>query len=1109
MIRKRIMVENDFWSPETTHLYFYNSSNNSNIFSFSGSGIYYSLDLGNTWTSLTAGRTVTVGRYELISWKGQITPSTSSPYGIGRFSSTGSFYVGGNPMSLLFGDDFKGKKSLYGYDWAFYSLFEGCTYLNTKQNHNTSIQTLECAFVLPATTLSERCYSRMFVGCTALDLPPELPATTLANYCYSNMFQGCSSLEVSPVLPATTLATGCYGNMFNGTNTLPDCTYIDFTSATVVQSGGLNGLFWGTKVTDNDLFNILPINPNTNKYYLPVTSLSQNCYAGMFLNCEYLETAPELPATTLAQNCYREMFRDCTSLTTAPELPATTLVNYCYYSMFSDCSLLDYIKCLATDISATNCTNNWLKNVSSTGTFVKDPNMASWTTGIHGIPTGWIVTSDYKSKYLTIRSLADNNTIGWKASNSLLTMTISVSTDNGTTWTNKTSSTSGTTLATLSTDATLLIKGTNTAYGTSSYYNYFTSTQNFEVEGNIMSLIYGDNFVGQTILDSSGYNFKYLFYNCTKLISAENLILPATTLANNCYQSMFYSCPLLTTAPELPATTLANYCYNQMFSGCASLTTAPELPATTLSSYCYQNMFQYCISLNYIKCLATNISATSCTNNWVNMVASSGLFIKAPTMSNWTIGDAGIPTGWITQSMGMKNYLMFTATQSGTFTFTMPAAVDTTYMTSVSYSTDGINWTTTNNSSSDVTITTPTIAAGKFVLWKGIGKQISKSNENPTEISKFSSTGTFKASGNVMSMLYGDDFENRTEFPNGSTYSLGHLFSECSNLTEITYLELPATTLTDYCYAYMFEYNTAITSVPANLLPATTLATYCCQGMFYGCTGLTSIPSGLLPSTTLTTYCYNNMFRLAGLTSLPNNLLPATTLESYCYSYMFAETSITSIPSGFLPATTLASDCYQDTFYNCRSLTTVPSNLLPATTLEVECYRAMFNGCSGLTTAPNLPATTLANYCYYSMFYGCSSLTTIPSTLPATALKDHCYRSMFYNCTSLITVPTLPATTLKTYCYAYMFRGCSKITTAPVLSAKTLISYCYHQMFYGCSKLNYIKAMFTTKPTTSYTNSWVNGVASSGTFVKNSSATWSVTGTSGVPSGWTVQTASS
>ena len=36
---------------------------------------------------------------------------------------------------------------------------------------------------------------------------------------------------------------------------------------------------------------------------------------------------------------------------------------------------------------------------------------------------------------------------------------------------------------------------------------------------------------------------------------------------------------------------------------------------------------------------------------------------------------------------------------------------------------------------------------------------------------------------------------------------------------------------------------------------------------------------------------------------------------------------------------------------------------------------------------------------------------------------------------------------------------------------------------------------------------WVNGVASSGTFVKNSAATWNVVGVSGVPEGWTVETA--
>lgn len=67
---------------------------------------------------------------------------------------------------------------------------------------------------------------------------------------------------------------------------------------------------------------------------------------------------------------------------------------------------------------------------------------------------------------------------------------------------------------------------------------------------------------------------------------------------------------------------------------------------------------------------------------------------------------------------------------------------------------------------------------------------------------------------------------------------------------------------------------------------------------------------------------------------------------------------------------------------------------------------------------------------------------------------------------------------------------------------------CYYCMFYGCSQLNYIKAMFTTTPSGTYTLRWVDGVASSGTFVKNSAATWNVTGANGVPTGWEVRTAS-
>ena len=202
---------------------------------------------------------------------------------------------------------------------------------------------------LPATILVDDCYSSMFSGCKSLTNAPELPATTLANNCYGNMFYNCTSLTNAPELPATTLADYCYGNMFSGCKSL------------------------------------------TNAPELPATILTNNCYIYMFSKCTSLKTTPKLPATTLTTECYSYMFRGCTSLTTAPELPATTLANNCYRNMFYGCNKLNYIKMLATDISATECLSSWVYGVSSTGTFVKDPNMTSLLTGTSGIPNGWTV----------------------------------------------------------------------------------------------------------------------------------------------------------------------------------------------------------------------------------------------------------------------------------------------------------------------------------------------------------------------------------------------------------------------------------------------------------------------------------------------------------------------------------------------------------------------------------------------------------------------------------------------------------------------------------------------------------------------------------------------
>ena len=146
------------------------------------------------------------------------------------------------------------------------------------------------------------------------------------------------------------------------------------------------------------------------------------------------------------------------------------------------------------------------------------------------------------------------------------------------------------------------------------------------------------------------YCYYLMFYDCTSLTVAPEL--PATTLASHCYNRMFRSCTSLIVAPELPAETLVSGCYYRMFYGCTSLTAAPELPATTLVNYCYQDMFYGCTNLSSITMLATDISASSCLNYWVSGVASTGTFTKAASLVQGSkagqipTGTSGIPKGW-------------------------------------------------------------------------------------------------------------------------------------------------------------------------------------------------------------------------------------------------------------------------------------------------------------------------------------------------------------------------------------------------------------------------------------------------------------------------------
>lgn len=217
---------------------------------------------------------------------------------------------------------------------------------------------------------------------------------------------------------------------------------------------------------------------------------------------------------------------------------------------------------------------------------------------------------DYSDRYLTFVALEDgatftfNGTTGDNINNVAL-----YSTDDGETWVQIAS---GVPTPSINSGDRILWKGEMTPTLSYPYgIGTFTATKNFDAEGSIMSLLYGDDFKGQASLEGKSYALRYLFNGNTNIVSAENLSLPAKTLELRCYERLFEGCTNLTTAPQLPATTLASDCYSYMFRFCTSLTTAPELPATTLVQGCYNGMFQGCTSLT----TAPQLPATALSNN--------------------------------------------------------------------------------------------------------------------------------------------------------------------------------------------------------------------------------------------------------------------------------------------------------------------------------------------------------------------------------------------------------------------------------------------------------------------------------------------------------------
>ena len=438
--------------------------------------------------------------------------------------------------------------------------------------------------------------------------------------------------------------------------------------------------------------------------------------------------------------------------------------------------------------------NRAVKQVSTDGgytwTNVYPPEYTATTIAVkNSIDCGFI--PEYGT-HLTFEAI-DSGKFGFKPTSVYASnRSVQYSLDSGSTWT---TIYSGATTPTVSAGQKVMWKGNSFGYGLS-----FTSTGRFNVEGNVMSLKYGDSYSANTSIDTRCFN--YLFYGCSGLTSAEKLYLPSATLAEECYYGMFQNCSGLTAAPVipattmarrscyvmfagcsslttlpenmLPATTLAEDCYWSMFSSCSSLTTTPELPATTLASGCYRNMFTTCTSLTTVHKLSATTLAYHCYN-WM---------FKACT------GLTSVPSD------------MLPAT----------ALVDSCYAE----------------------------------MFSGCTSLTTAPNLPATTLTRSCYYGMFRACSGL------------TSAPSLSAttlaqYCYGSMFNGCSSLT--TAPNLPAKTLVEDCYSYMFAGCESLTTTP--VMSATTLASGCCADMYTTCT---SLRTAVLPATTLVNGCYNYMF---------------------------------------------------------------------------------------------------------------------------------------------------------------------------------------------------------------------------------------------------------
>ena len=251
---------------------------------------------------------------------------------------------------------------------------------------------------------------------------------------------------------------------------------------------------------------------------------------------------------------FSKLFYGCSVLTSAPDLPSKNLSKGCYFKMFKGCTSLEIAPALPATVLANTCYESMFYGCTG-------------LTTAPALPATALAESCYSSMFYGCTLLGNApdlpaEKVPYNAYNNMF---------------------NGCTLLEVMPRISAKTVG---AYG---MQKMFYGCHNLSKVTDLCIETFETNNNGV------GYNCDGMFSYCKKLTAAPKL--PATKLADYCYQAMFIECEKLSSAPELNAPSVHKGSYQQMFASCTSLKKAPALPATEVRASGYERMFVNCTGM--------------------------------------------------------------------------------------------------------------------------------------------------------------------------------------------------------------------------------------------------------------------------------------------------------------------------------------------------------------------------------------------------------------------------------------------------------------------------------------------------------------------------------